>query len=44
MTRKEIEHAVGTSKDKTIRLINSLVEKGFIGKTGSGRATKSHRC
>lgn len=44
MTRKEIEHAVGTSKDKTIRLINGLVEKGFIGKTGSGRATKYHRC
>ena len=44
MTRKEIERAAGTSRDKAIRLINSLVEKGVIGKTGSGRATKYHRC
>lgn len=43
LTRSEIALATGISKDKAIRLINSLVEKKLVSKSGAGRATKYYR-
>ncbi len=42
-TRGEVERMTGFSKDKTIRLLNSLVSKGAIEKTGSARGTRYSR-
>lgn len=40
MSRKEIEQETGFSKDKTIRVINALIEKGVVVKTGMARNSK----
>ena len=40
MSRKEIEQEIGFSKDKTIRVINALIEKGVVAKTGMARNSK----
>lgn len=40
MTRAEIEAAVKLGKDKTIRILNSLLERNIIGRKGAGRGTK----
>ena len=40
IARKEAEQALGFSQAKTIRLLNSLVEKGAIKKEGQGRNTR----
>lgn len=42
-TRAEVERMTGFSKDKAIRLLNSLVDKGAIEKTGSARGTRYSR-
>lgn len=39
MSRLELDAATGFSKDKTIRLLNGLCEKGLVKRTGSGPAT-----
>lgn len=40
MTRQEIEEEMCLSKDKTIRLLNDLVDKHIIGKKGNIKSTK----
>jgi len=40
IARKEVEHALGFSQAKTIRLLHTLVEKGAIKKEGRGRNTR----
>lgn len=40
MSRLEIEKTIGLEKDKTIRVINSLLKKNIIHKEGLGRGTK----
>lgn len=40
MPRGEIERRSGFSKDKTIRLLNSLIERGHVEKEGAGRGSK----
>ena len=40
MSRKEIEQETGFSKDKTIRVINALIEKGVVVNTGMARNSK----
>ena len=40
MSRKVIEQETGFSKDKTIRVINALIEKGVVAKTGMARNSK----
>lgn len=39
-TRAELENLLDLSKDTLIRLLNQLIQDGFINKEGSGRATK----
>lgn len=43
MSRAEIAAAAGLSKDKTLRLLNALVDKGLVELTGSARATRYSR-
>lgn len=40
VSRKEIEQQTRLSRDKSIRVLNLLIEKNIVGKSGSGRATK----
>lgn len=40
MSRGEIERKSGLGKDKTIRILNELLEKRIIRRTGKGRGTK----
>lgn len=40
LSRKEIECKTGYRKDKVIRILNTLLEKNIIEKSGSGRGTK----
>lgn len=40
MSRGEIEKKSGLGKDKTIRILNELLEKRIIRRTGKGRGTK----
>lgn len=40
ISRIEIEHQTNFSRDKSIRVLNMLLEKNIIAKRGSGRATK----
>lgn len=40
LSSREIAEKLGWSKDKSIRILNSLLESGYIKKTGSGRGTK----
>lgn len=40
ISRIEIEHQTNFSRDKSIRVLNMLLEKNIIAKSGSGRATK----
>lgn len=40
MTRAELELRSGYSKDKTTRILNSLVSRGLVVKEGSGRGTR----
>lgn len=39
----EIAEKLNWSKDKTIRILNVLVEAGYVRKTGTGRGTKYYR-
>ena len=39
----EIAGKLNWSKDKTIRILNVLVEAGYVRKTGTGRGTKYYR-
>lgn len=43
LSRTEIEKRVGFNKDKTLKLLNSLIKKNTITKSGSGRSTKYYR-
>lgn len=43
LTRVQIEQITNYSKDKTIRILNRLMEKNIINKTGQGRSTKYRR-
>lgn len=43
MSRAEIETATGFSRDKTIRLLGALVDKGVLELTGAGRSTRYTR-
>ena len=40
LSRKEIEQKTGFNKDKVIRILNGMLEKNIIGKSGVGRGTK----
>ena len=40
LSRAQISKTIGLSKDKTIRILNSLIEKKMIQKSGVGRNTK----
>lgn len=40
LSRAEISSGCGLARDKTIRLINTLLEKGYLKKEGRGRGTK----
>lgn len=42
-TRLEVEARTGMSKDKTVRILNALIEKRLIEKSGSGRSTRYSR-
>ena len=43
VSRAQVQEASGFSKDKTIRLLNSLVDKGMIEQSGSARSTRYTR-
>lgn len=43
LSRSEVERATEFSKDKTIRLLNALLEKGLLTKTGAGRSVLYER-
>lgn len=43
LSRENIDERAGFSKDHTIRVLNSLLEKHLIGKSGRGRGTKYKR-
>ncbi|MFD0705580.1 ATP-binding protein [Alloscardovia venturai] len=43
MSRSEISTVTGFSKEKTLRLVNALIAKGLLNKSGSGRAVKYSR-
>lgn len=43
LTRAEIAEAAGLSKDKAIRVLNSLVQKGMVTREGSGRSVRYAR-
>ena len=40
LSTSDIQQKLGYSKAKTIRLINSLINKNVINVTGNGRSTK----
>lgn len=40
LSRQDVEMQMGMSKDQALRMLNGLVSKGFLEKTGSGRATR----
>ncbi len=40
LQRSEIERRAGMSKDKAIRVLNSLADRNIVEKTGSGRSTR----
>ena len=40
LSGREISEALGWSKNKTIRILNSLISDGYIKKIGSARGTK----
>ena len=40
ITRKDVEFVLNCSKFKAINVINALIEKGAIKKTGAGRDTQ----
>ena len=40
LSSREIAEKLGWSKDKAIRILNSLLESGYVKKIGSGRGTK----
>ena len=42
-SRAQIESSTGMSKDKTVRLLGDLQEKGLIRKSGAGRSTRYSR-
>lgn len=42
-SRQEIENLSGFNKDKTIRILNELVEIGLVEKEGNGKATLYHK-
>lgn len=43
MTRSEISGAAGFSKDKTIRILNTLVARGLVKRLGEGPGTRYRR-
>lgn len=43
LSRSEIASLVGFSRDKTIRILNALLDKGALTKRGEGRATRYYR-
>ena len=43
LSRKEVEQVAGLSRDKTVRLLGMLVDKGYLQKEGNGRATRYGR-
>ena len=43
MTRSEISGAVRFSKDKTIRILNTLVARGLVERLGEGPGTRYRR-
>lgn len=43
LTRAEISDAAGMSRDKTIRVLGSLVDKGLVIRSGSSRSTRYSR-
>ena len=43
MTRSEISGAAGFSKDKTIRILNTLVARGLVERLGEGPGTRYRR-
>ena len=40
MSRQELEKATGLKKDSVIRLLNSLIRRNIIQKTGKGRGIR----
>ncbi|MGN0034723.1 MAG: hypothetical protein ACI364_03225, partial [Coriobacteriales bacterium] len=42
-TRHKVETAASISKEKAVRLLNSLMEKGLVSRLGSGRSTRYAR-
>ncbi len=42
-SRQEIAEKAGMSREKTLRLLNRLIDQGVLRKTGQGRATKYSR-
>ena len=43
LSRRELEARTGFGKDKTVRLLNSLVSRGLVVKEGTGRGRKYRR-
>ena len=43
LPRSEIEAASGLKRDKAVRVLNGLMEKGLVARSGSGRATRYSR-
>lgn len=43
LTRAEVAEAAGLSKDKAIRVLNSLVQKSMVTREGSGRSVRYAR-
>ena len=43
LTRSQLAEATGMSKDKTVRLLNSLIDKGLVERLGSARSTRYTR-
>ncbi len=41
--RTEIEEKTGLNKDKLIRMLNQMIDKNIIEKSGKGRGTKYYR-
>ena len=40
LTRAQVAETAGISKDRAIRLLNALIDKGFVERTGSARSTR----
>ena len=40
VTRADVEAAAGISKDKAVRVLNALVERGIVRREGTGRSTR----